>query len=216
MTSKNQMSFNFEQPTFENQMSFNFEQPTWEHYFMLPDMNNASQIPDVKDCAIIHNNSTHNHRSVEVKIVNKSDNELPEYAHKFGDSGMDVRAYVPKDIEKRRVYVYPKYTEIVKTGLYVEIPIGYEIQIRPRSGMASKLYVTLANCIGTVDSNYRGEIMLILYNFGNERVIIENGDRIGQLVLCPVYNIVWKQIDSVSEFENTERGTGGFGHTGVK
>lgn len=202
--------------TSENQMSFNFEQqPTWEHYYMLPDINNTSHISEVKDCNFIHN-SNYNHRNIEVKIVNYSDNALPEYVHKVGDSGMDVRAYIPKDVEKRRIYVYPKYTEIVKTGLHVEIPVGYEIQIRPRSGMASKLYVTLANCIGTVDSNYRGEIMLILYNFGNDRVIIENGDRVGQLVLCPVYNIVWTQINDVSEFNNSERGDGGFGHTGVK
>ncbi len=156
-----------------------------------------------------------NIQRIPVKVLNLSDNELPKYSHEYGDSGMDVRAFIGEDVPRREIYIYPHEIVTVKTGLHVEIPFGYEIQLRPRSGLG-KLYVNLANCIGTIDSNYRGEIMLMMHNFGVDRFIVEHGDRIGQLVLCPVLHMEWREVNSIDDLNSTERGHGGFGHTGVK
>ena len=142
---------------------------------------------------------------VKVRIVNLSENPLPEYKKK-GDSGMDVRANETKIIQKDK-------TEIIHTNIFVEIPNGYEIQVRSRSGLAAKYGIFVLNEPGTIDSSYRGEIMIILHNVGEEDFIVEKGDRVAQLVLQKVPKIKWEVVADLSE---TERGEGGIGHTGIK
>lgn len=144
-------------------------------------------------------------KKIPIKVINKSDNHLPEYK-KLGDSGMDVRAS-----EDKVVWRYK--TEIVHTGLYVEIPDGYEIQVRSRSGLAANHGIFVLNSPGTLDSSYRGELMVILHNTSGKNFTIEEGDRIAQLVLQKVPKIKWIETDVLSE---TDRGEGGIGHSGVK
>lgn len=144
---------------------------------------------------------------VTIKMVNKSTNELPFYATE-GSSGMDVRAFISEPVTLR-----PLERKMIPTGLFVEIPLGYEIQVRPRSGMAWKHGITCLNTPGTIDSDYRGEIKIILVNVSQEEHTIQNGDRIAQLVLG---KIEVGDIEVVADLEQTERGAGGFGHTGMK
>lgn len=146
---------------------------------------------------------------VRVKIINKSKHNFgnPEYSDP-GSSGMDVRA----SLDEFEV-VRPGCRKLIPTGLFVEIPQGYEIQVRPRSGLAVKKGVTVLNTPGTIDASYRGELCIIIQNNGMEDFIIENGDRIAQLVLCEVPICIWENTDTLDE---TERGSGGFGHSGVK
>ena len=146
---------------------------------------------------------------VIVKIINKAKHNFwnPIYADP-GSSGMDVRA----SLDEFEV-VRPGHRKLIPTGLFMEIPQGYEIQIRPRSGLALKKGITVLNTPGTIDASYRGEICVILQNNGLEDFIVENGDRIAQLVLCEVPKCIW---EIVSELEETDRGNGGFGHSGVK
>jgi dUTP pyrophosphatase len=145
-----------------------------------------------------------------VKIVNKSDNPLPQYS-KAGDSGMDVRAHLPDG----PVQIYSGERALIPTGLSVAIPEGNEIQVRPRSGLAYKQGLTVLNTPGTVDSNYRGDIGIIIINLNNsgKPAVINHGDRIAQLVLAPVSGVVWSPCRTLDE---TERGDGGFGSTGVE
>lgn len=142
---------------------------------------------------------------IEVKIINQSNNPLPEYAT-IGSSGMDVRAHLdlPQTLQ-------PLERTMVPTGLFVEIPQGYEIQVRPRSGLAVKQGITVLNTPGTIDSDYRGEIKIILINLSQEEQVIHPGDRIAQMVLQKVEMMKWQQAE---QLEITERGAGGFGHTG--
>jgi dUTP pyrophosphatase len=140
---------------------------------------------------------------MEVRIINKSDNELPSY-ETVGSAGCDVRS-------DHAATINPGHKMLIKTGLFVEIPIGYEIQVRPRSGLAFKKGLTVLNSPGTIDADYRGEIGVILINHGTEQVFLERGERIGQLVLNKVEQIKW---DSVLALSDTNRGTGGFGSTG--
>jgi dUTP pyrophosphatase len=133
--------------------------------------------------------------------------DLPAY-ETSGSAGMDVRAAVPED---GPVTLAPGQRDMIPTGLSVAIPEGYEIQVRPRSGLAAKHGLTCLNTPGTIDSDYRGEIKVILINHGTEPFVIQRGERIGQLVLAPVTQLSWKTVDSLDE---TERGTGGFGSTG--
>ncbi len=142
---------------------------------------------------------------VQIKIVNTSANPLPQYATK-GSSGMDIRASL--DIP---VTLQPLQRTLLPTGLFVEIPTGYEIQIRPRSGLAIKQGITCMNTPGTVDSDYRGEIKVILINLSQEEQVIQHGDRIAQMVVQQVEQAIWKPVE---ELESTERNDGGFGHTG--
>lgn len=144
---------------------------------------------------------------VSVKIVNTSDNQLPTYA-KEGDAGMDVCA-------NETICLYPGETRIIKTGLFVAIPSGYEIQVRPRSGMSARTNIRVANTPGTIDSNYRGEIGIILDNTGHDEYYINKGDRIAQLVLNRVPFIRWYPVENVEALGDTNRGAGGFGSTGV-
>lgn len=143
--------------------------------------------------------------AIEVKIINKSTNELPAYAT-AGSSGMDVRAFLhmPKILQ-------PLGRELIPTGIFVELPDDYEIQIRPRSGLAVKHGITCLNTPGTIDADYRGEIKIILINLSQEEQVINPGDRIAQMVIQKVDKAVWKPV---VELEVTQRNAGGFGHTG--
>jgi len=143
--------------------------------------------------------------SISVKIINNSGNPLPEYAT-AGSSGMDIRAWLEKEIS-----VNPLDRILIPTGLFIELPLGYEAQIRPRSGLAIKQGITCLNTPGTIDADYRGEIKVILINLSNENQTIQNGDRIAQMVIQQIEKVEWIEA---SQINNTERGEGGFGHTG--
>lgn len=143
---------------------------------------------------------------IEIKVVNTSVNPLPEYAT-GGSSGMDVRACleVPKILK-------PFERALIPTGLFVELPGGYEIQVRPRSGLAIKQGITCLNSPGTIDADYRGEIKIILINLSQDEQVINPGDRIAQMVIHEVDRIKWHPVEFVKE---TARNQGGFGHTGT-
>lgn len=144
---------------------------------------------------------------MEVKIINTSTNPLPEYAT-AGASGLDIRAFVTEPI-----VLQPLERALIPTGLYVAIPQGYEIQVRPRSGLAIKNGITCLNSPGTIDADYRGELKVILINLSNSSQTIVNGDRIAQMVLQNVASLQWQQVTTLDE---TERNTGGFGSSGIK
>ena len=143
--------------------------------------------------------------TIEIKIINTSSNDLPAYATS-GSSGMDIRA----NLETEKI-LKPLERALVPTGLFMEIPVGYEVQIRPRSGMAIKHGITCLNTPGTIDADYRGEIKVILINLSNEDQVIHHGDRIAQMVVQKIEMATWKPVE---ELEVTERNAGGFGHTG--
>lgn len=142
-----------------------------------------------------------------VKVVNRSGNPLPEYATSLS-AGMDVRA----DLESP-ITLEPLGRAMVPTGLFLEIPAGYEVQVRPRSGLAAKKGITVLNAPGTIDADYRGEVKVILVNLSSEPFVIENGERVAQLVLARHEVIEWESAESLAD---SERGEGGFGSTGVK
>lgn len=144
---------------------------------------------------------------INVKVVNQSHYELPNY-ETIGAAGMDVRANISESI-----FLKPLERTLVKTGLFLEIPIGFEAQVRPRSGLALKKGITVLNSPGTIDADYRGEIGVILVNLSNEIFEIHPGDRIAQLVFAAHATA---QLEPVISLEYTERGTGGFGSTGAK
>jgi dUTP pyrophosphatase len=143
--------------------------------------------------------------SITIPVINRSAFPLPAYAT-MGSSGLDVRANIEQPITLQSLE-----RTLVPTGLFVEIPLGYEIQVRPRSGLAVKQGLTCLNTPGTIDADYRGEIKVILINLSQESQIIQPGDRIAQLVLQAIELIEWKSVDQLNE---TDRGSGGFGHTG--
>ncbi|MFN7098842.1 MAG: dUTP diphosphatase [Flavobacterium sp.] len=144
---------------------------------------------------------------MNINIINKSQHDLPSY-ETIASAGMDLRANITDAITLK-----PLERTIVKTGLFIELPIGYEAQVRPRSGLAAKNGVTVLNAPGTVDADYRGEIGVILVNLSNEDFTIQNGERIAQLVIAKHERAEWTQVQELSE---TSRGEGGFGSTGVK
>ena len=144
---------------------------------------------------------------MEIKIINKSNHELPHY-ETIASAGMDLRANITAAINLK-----PLARTIVKTGLFIELPIGFEAQVRPRSGLAAKKGITVLNAPGTIDADYRGEIGVILVNLSNEDFVIENGERIAQLVIAKHERAEWISVEELSE---TSRGEGGFGSTGVK
>ena len=144
---------------------------------------------------------------MQVKVINKSQYPLPEYETR-SSAGLDVRANIEAPIT-----LAPMERTLVKTGLFMEIPVGYECQVRPRSGLALKKGITVLNSPGTIDADYRGEVGVILINLSNEPFVIENGERIAQLVFAKYDRATWKETDALSE---TDRGAGGFGSTGVK
>lgn len=144
---------------------------------------------------------------MNIKIINKSNHALPHY-ETIASAGMDLRANITEPITLK-----PLERTIVKTGLFMELPTGVEAQVRPRSGLAAKKGITVLNAPGTVDADYRGEVGVILVNLSNEDFIIENGERIAQLVIARHERAEWKEVEVLSE---TSRGEGGFGSTGVK
>jgi len=143
---------------------------------------------------------------MKIKIVKKNPFKLPEYETK-GSAGVDLQAYVDDSIVLK-----PMERKLVPTGLFIELPEGYEAQVRARSGLAIKHGISLVNGIGTIDSDYRGEIKVILINLGDEDFTINNGDRIAQMVFIKHEQA---KFELVEELHDTERGAGGFGHTGV-
>ncbi|MCF8309259.1 MAG: dUTP diphosphatase [Bacteroidales bacterium] len=142
---------------------------------------------------------------MKVKIVNKSENPLPEYAT-VASAGVDLRANLNESIE-----LEPLKRALVPTGIFIELPVGYEAQVRPRSGMAIKKGVTVLNSPGTIDADYRGEIKVILVNLSDEKVKIEHGERVAQMVIQSHEQAKWQEVSRLNE---TERGSGGFGSTG--
>lgn len=141
-----------------------------------------------------------------VSIINRSGNALPAYAT-AGASGMDLRAHLQEPLHLSSLQRFA-----VPTGLFIELPVGYEAQVRPRSGLALKNGITCLNTPGTIDADYRGEIKVILVNLSGEPQVINPGDRIAQLVVQQVTRVEWQQVDMITD---TTRGAGGFGHTGT-
>lgn len=141
-----------------------------------------------------------------IKIINKSNHDLPHYETE-ASAGMDLRANL-----EDKVILSPLDRIIVKTGLFIELPIGYEAQVRPRSGLAAKKGITVLNAPGTIDADYRGEIGVILVNLSKEAFTINNGERIAQLVIAKHERAEWEKVEVLGE---TDRGEGGFGSTGV-
>ena len=144
---------------------------------------------------------------MQIKIINKSNHELPNY-ETIASAGMDLRANISEPITLKSLE-----RTIVKTGLFIELPIGFEAQVRPRSGLAAKKGITVLNSPGTVDADYRGEIGVILVNLSHEDFVIENGERIAQLIIAKHERAEWLEVTELSE---TARGEGGFGSKGVK
>ena len=144
---------------------------------------------------------------ITVKVINSSANELPQYATELS-AGMDVRANLTEPI-----VLQPMQRVLVPTGLRVELPAGYEMQLRPRSGLALRHGITLLNTPGTIDADYRGEIGVIMVNFSSEPFTINPGERICQAVVAPYTRVAWQPA---TELSDTDRGEGGFGHTGKK
>lgn len=142
---------------------------------------------------------------VEIKIINHSSNPLPQYAT-AGSAGMDIRANL--EISKT---LEPMERALIPTGLFIELPKGYEAQIRPRSGLAAKQGITCLNSPGTIDSDYRGEIKIILINLSGQQQVIQAGERIAQMIIQKVEQATWKEVNQI---ETTARNKGGFGHTG--
>jgi dUTP pyrophosphatase len=144
---------------------------------------------------------------MRINIINKSQHALPNY-ETIASAGMDLRANLTQSIT-----LQPLERTIVKTGIFIELPIGYEAQVRPRSGLAAKNGITVLNAPGTVDADYRGEIGVILVNLSNDPFVIENGERIAQLIIAKHERAEWLEVHELTE---TSRGAGGFGSTGVK
>lgn len=144
---------------------------------------------------------------LKIKIKNKSGHELPSYGT-FEAAGMDVRAFLPEG----PITLKPLQRALIPTGLYMELPSGYECQVRPRSGLALRNGITVLNSPGTIDADYRGEIGIILINLGQEDFVINDGERICQLVVKPYVKVEWEKAE---ELDRTKREDGAFGHTGV-
>lgn len=142
---------------------------------------------------------------MKIKVINKSRHRLPEYSTE-ASAGMDLRANIDNDI-----VLHPLERCMVTTGLFLEIPVGFEVQIRPRSGLAIKKGITVLNSPGTIDADYRGEVCIILVNLSNEPFVIKDGERICQMVIARHEKAEWESVETLL---NSERGTGGFGHTG--
>lgn len=143
---------------------------------------------------------------MDVQIINKSKHATPNYETE-GSAGMDLRANINES-----VILKPLERAIIKTGLFIALPIGFEAQVRPRSGLAAKKGITVLNSPGTVDADYRGEIGVILVNLSNEEFIVNDGERIAQLIIAKHERVNWQEVTVLNE---TERGSGGFGSTGV-
>lgn len=145
--------------------------------------------------------------SVTVKVINKSGHDLPAY-ETIASAGMDLRAVLAEP-----VVLKPLERAIIKTGLFIELPVGYEAQVRPRSGLAAKNGITVLNSPGTIDADYRGEVGVILVNLSNEPFTVNHGERVAQLVIAKHEQAAWETVEVLSD---THRGAGGFGSTGTK
>ena len=143
---------------------------------------------------------------MEIPIINKSHHPLPAYATPLS-AGMDLRAFLAEPLT-----LAPGARRLIPTGLYIALPPGYEAQVRPRSGLALKRGLTVLNAPGTIDADYRGEVGVLLINLSQEQQTISDGERVAQLVVAPVVQTVWQEVNDLDE---TTRGAGGFGHTGV-
>jgi dUTP pyrophosphatase len=144
---------------------------------------------------------------MKIKVVNKSKHPLPEYATEYS-AGLDLRANIESPIELK-----PLERQLIPTGLFIELHKGFEAQIRPRSGLAFKNGITVLNSPGTIDADYRGELKVLLVNLSNTPFMINDGERIAQMVIAKHEQISWEEVSTI---DNTERGSGGFGHTGTK
>ena len=145
-------------------------------------------------------------KRIQVKIISES-GILPEY-ETVGSSGMDVRAFL-----KESIHLAPGKRALIPTGIRIELPMGLEAQIRARSGLSIRHGLAMVNGVGTIDSDYRGEIMLPVINLGDENILIENGDRLAQMVIAKYERVAW---EPTTELNKTKRSEGGFGHTGIK
>jgi len=143
---------------------------------------------------------------INIQVINHSNNELPQFATEHS-AGVDLRAFL-----NEKIVLKPLQRAMIPTGLFIELPYGFEAQIRPRSGLAAKHGITVLNTPGTIDADYRGEIKVILINLSDTEFVIENGDRICQMIINKYERFNWNLVDKLSE---TDRGEGGFGHTGV-
>jgi dUTP pyrophosphatase len=146
-------------------------------------------------------------KTIKVKVINHSNNELPQYATPMS-AGMDLRAFTDEPIT-----IMPGERKLIHSGINIQLPEGYELQVRPRSGLALKHGITLTNAPGTVDADYRGDVGAIVHNLGTEPFVVNNGDRICQIVAKEYVKIEWEETDSL---DSTERGEGGFNSTGIK
>ncbi|HNX21084.1 MAG TPA: dUTP diphosphatase [Bacteroidales bacterium] len=144
---------------------------------------------------------------LECRIVNKSKHQLPNYST-IASAGMDLRASIDEPIVLK-----PLDRALVPTGIFIELPLHYEAQVRPRSGLAAKNGITVLNTPGTIDADYRGEVKVILVNLSNEEFTIHDGDRIAQMVVAKHETVIWQPVDELTE---SERGAGGFGSSGIK
>ncbi len=142
----------------------------------------------------------------KIFVINKSDNPLPEHQTE-SSAGADIHAYLPDG----DVIISAGEKEIIPTGIYIEIPVGYEVQVRPRSGLAFKHGVTVLNSPGTIDADYRGEVKVLLINHGKEAFVVKSGERIAQIVFSEYQRVEW---ESVNQLSDTERGSGGYGSSG--
>lgn len=145
---------------------------------------------------------------MEIKVVNKSENKLPEYKT-IGAAGCDIAAYLPDGA----VTLKPNERKLIHTGIFIQLPIGFEAQVRSRSGLALKSGIVVLNSPGTIDADYRGEIGVILYNSSDVDFVVNSGDRIAQLVIARYEQASFKEVE---ELDETERADGGFGHSGIK
>ncbi len=144
---------------------------------------------------------------MKINIVNTSNNPCPAY-ETASSAGMDIRAFINEPVT-----IAPLQRQIIPTGIFIEIPDGYEVQIRPRSGLAAKSGITVLNSPGTIDADYRGEVRIILVNLSDQQFVINSGDRIAQMIVARHERAEWLQVETLN---SSERGEGGFGHTGVK
>lgn len=144
---------------------------------------------------------------MKINIINQSNHPLPNY-ETIASAGMDLRASL-----EEKIILKPFERKLIATGLFIELPIGYEAQIRPRSGLAFKFGISIVNSPGTIDADYRGEIKVLLINLSQDNFIVDNGDRIAQMIIAKHEKAEW--VESI-ELSSTERGAGGYGHTGVK
>ena len=144
---------------------------------------------------------------IQIKVINKSHHPLPQYATALS-AGMDLRANIPEPVTLK-----PMERRLIPTGLFIALPPGFEAQVRPRSGLALKHGITVLNTPGTIDADYRGEVMVLLVNFSAEDFVVADGERIAQMVIARHEQAEWEETDQLDE---TVRGAGGYGHTGVK